>query len=139
MADREGNFIAISEIKTHEDPADNPLTPDIAEGQTLGERPGWIIRAADWVQLNLSPGRPAYWGLSFVLVVGFTFFYTFVTFQQQNLAENLQKQGGFIPGIRPGRPTQDYINRVLARITWGGSVVPRLCRGGPVLSNRVHS
>ncbi|MCY3921858.1 MAG: preprotein translocase subunit SecY [Chloroflexi bacterium] len=122
LADRAGNFIAVSEIKTHEDPVDNPLTPDIAEGQTLGERPGWIIRAADWVQLNLSPGRPAYWALSFVLVVGFTFFYTFVTFQQQNLAENLQKQGGFIPGIRPGRPTQDYINRVLARITWAGAL-----------------
>ena len=44
-----------------------------------------------------------------------------VVFQQQNLAENLQRQGGFIPGIRPGRPTQEYINRVLIRITWGGA------------------
>ena len=122
LDDLEGNFIAQSEIPTHLDPVDNPLTPAVAEGQTLGERPGWVIRAADWLQLNLSPGRPAYWALSFVLVVGFTFFYTFVTFQQQNLAENLQKQGGFIPGIRPGRPTQDYINRVLARITWAGAL-----------------
>ena len=57
-----------------------------------------------------------------MLVVAFTFFYTLITFQQQNLAENLQKQGGFIPGIRPGRPTQDYINRVLFRITWAGAL-----------------
>jgi preprotein translocase subunit SecY len=45
-----------------------------------------------------------------------------VVFQQQNLAENLQRQGGFIPGIRPGRPTQEYITRVLIRITWGGAI-----------------
>ena len=51
----------------------------------------------------------------------FTFFYTLVTYTQQNLAENLQKQGGFIPGIRPGRPTHDYITRVLVRITWAGA------------------
>ena len=122
LQDTQGNFIALTNIATHNDPPDDPLTPDIAEGQTLGERPGWIIRVADWVQLNFSPGRPLYWALSFVLVVAFTFFYTFVTFQQQNLAENLQKQGGFIPGIRPGRPTQDYINRVLSRITWAGAL-----------------
>jgi preprotein translocase subunit SecY len=57
----------------------------------------------------------------FIFVVLFTFFYTFVTFQQQNLAENLQKQGGFIPGIRPGAPTSQYITRVLIRITWAGA------------------
>jgi preprotein translocase subunit SecY len=52
----------------------------------------------------------------------FTFFDTMVIFQQQNLAENLQRQGGFVPGIRPGRPTEQYINRVLLRITWGGAL-----------------
>ncbi|MEX2372494.1 MAG: preprotein translocase subunit SecY, partial [Dehalococcoidia bacterium] len=62
------------------------------------------------------------WGGTFVLVVGFTFFYTMVVFSNQNLAENLQRQGGFIPGIRPGRPTQEYITRVLVRITWGGAL-----------------
>jgi preprotein translocase subunit SecY len=45
-----------------------------------------------------------------------------VIFQQQNLAENLQRQGGFIPGIRPGRPTAEYIMRVLIRITWAGAI-----------------
>jgi preprotein translocase subunit SecY len=58
----------------------------------------------------------------FVLVIVFAFFYTMVVFQQQNLAENLQKQGGFVPGIRPGRPTQEYILRVLVRITWAGAI-----------------
>ena len=52
----------------------------------------------------------------------FTFFYTLVMFQQQNLAENLQKNGGFIPGIRPGQPTQEYLNKVIVRVTWGGAI-----------------
>ena len=56
------------------------------------------------------------------MVVAFTFFYTMVVFQQQNLAENLQLNGGFIPGIRPGKPTQEYLNRVIVRITWGGAL-----------------
>jgi len=63
-----------------------------------------------------------YWLSYFLMTVGFTFFYTMVIFENQNLAENLQKQGGFIPGIRPGRPTQDYLTRVLNRVTMAGSV-----------------
>ena len=65
---------------------------------------------------------PVYWILFFVLVVAFTFFYAMVIFQQQSLAENLQKYGGFVPGIRPGKPTSDYLNRVLYRITWAGAL-----------------
>jgi preprotein translocase subunit SecY len=63
-----------------------------------------------------------YYIVVFVFVVLFTYFYTLVTYSQQNLAENLQKQGGFIPGIRPGKPTHDYITRVLVRITAAGAI-----------------
>jgi preprotein translocase subunit SecY len=83
---------------------------------------GWIASTAERLAAWLSPTSPFYWGGTFLLVVIFTFFYTMVTFQQQNLPENLQRQGGFIPGIRPGRPTADYITRVLVRITWGGAL-----------------
>ena len=65
---------------------------------------------------------PVFIGTIFLLVLVFTFFYTLVVFQQQNLAENLQKNGGFVPGIRPGRPTAEYIMRVLVRITWAGAI-----------------
>ena len=65
---------------------------------------------------------PVYWIFLFILVVVFAFFYTFIIFQQQNLPENLQRNGGFIPGIRPGAPTKAYLNRVIVRITWGGSL-----------------
>jgi len=63
-----------------------------------------------------------YWGLYFLLVIGFAFFYTFVMFQQQDLPGTLQRQGGFIPGIRPGKHTSDYLNQVIKRITWGGAL-----------------
>jgi preprotein translocase subunit SecY len=63
-----------------------------------------------------------YYFIVFLFVVLFTYFYTLVTYAQQNLAENLQKQGGFVPGIRPGKPTNDYIMRVLVRITAAGAI-----------------
>lgn len=69
-----------------------------------------------------NPSSFVYWILVFVLVVIFTFFYTLVVFQQQNLAENLQRNGGFVLGIRPGQPTQEYLNRVIVRITTGGAL-----------------
>jgi len=55
-------------------------------------------------------------------VLGFTYFYTDVMMQQQNLPENLQKQGGFIPGIRPGKPTEVFINSVVRRLTLVGAL-----------------
>jgi len=63
-----------------------------------------------------------YWGIYFLLAVGFAFFYTMVIFQQQDLPGVLQRQGGFIPGIRPGKHTTDYLNHVIMRITWGGAI-----------------
>jgi len=63
-----------------------------------------------------------YWGLYFILAVAFAFFYTMVIFQQQDLPNTLQRQGGFIPGIRPGKNTATYLNGVINRITWGGAL-----------------
>jgi len=63
-----------------------------------------------------------YWILYFVLVVALTYFYTDVIFRQQNLAETLQRQGGFIPGIRPGQRTAEYLHGVLQRITLVGAL-----------------
>lgn len=63
-----------------------------------------------------------YWIMMFLLVVGFTFFYTDVLMQQQNMADTLQKQGGFIPGIRPGQRTQEYLMAVSRRITLVGAL-----------------
>jgi preprotein translocase subunit SecY len=64
----------------------------------------------------------AYWATFFLLTVGFTFFYSDVMVGNQNLADNLQRQGGFIPGIRPGKRTEEYILRVTRRITLVGAL-----------------
>ena len=83
---------------------------------------GVLSRLALFLANALDPSAFGYWAAVFILVVVFTFFYTIVTFQQQDLAGNLQRNGGFIPGIRPGGPTRDYLMRVLVRITWGGAL-----------------
>ena len=99
--------------------------------------PTWTETVAQWIANFFNPsgllGGWPYWTLYFLLVVGFTFFYTLVIFEQQNLSDTLQKQGGFIPGIRPGRPTADYLNRVLGRITWGGAVFLGLVAVAPFI------
>jgi preprotein translocase subunit SecY len=69
-----------------------------------------------------SPSSPVYNLVYFVLVVGFTYFYTAVVFNPQKISENLQKNGGFIPGIRPGVSTANYLSFVLNRITLVGAV-----------------
>jgi preprotein translocase subunit SecY len=60
--------------------------------------------------------------LYFLLVIGFAFFYTMVIFEQMNLPQTLQQQSGFIPGVRPGKATADYLNGVIRRITFGGAL-----------------
>ncbi len=84
---------------------------------------GFIDNAANWLSNSFgSQTAFIYWFVYFLLVVGFTFFYTDVMVQQQNLPETLQRQGGFIPGIRPGKRTQDYIMSVVRRITLVGAI-----------------
>src|SRR5215813_9095677 len=74
------------------------------------------------VRLWLDSSNWYYWLIYGVLVAMFTFFYATVIWQQQNMADNLQKQGAFIPGIRPGLPTEIHLSKILHRITFGGAV-----------------
>jgi preprotein translocase subunit SecY len=88
-----------------------------------GEPPNF----ANTIQTWFSPNTPLpvglfYWVVYFLMVVAFTFFYTMVIFEQMDLARTLQRQGGFIPGVRPGKPTTDYLNNVINKITWGGAL-----------------
>jgi len=96
----------------------------------------WIQDVSNFIVDWFHPRSGPYMITVFLLVVVFTFFYTLVIFQQQNLAENLQKSGGFIPGIRPGRPTAEYIMRVLVRITWAGALFLGIVAIVPTLVTR---
>jgi preprotein translocase subunit SecY len=76
-----------------------------------------------WVDNNLARGdHPGYVATYFLLIIFFTYFYTAITFNPVDVADNMKKYGGFIPGIRPGRPTAEYLDHILTRITLPGSV-----------------
>ncbi len=84
-----------------------------------------------WIQNVVSalrPGNAVYELLFIALIVFFCYFYTAVTFNPADVADNMKKQGGYIPGIRPGKRTAEYIDKVLTRITLGGAVyVSAIC------------
>ncbi|MEA1959163.1 MAG: preprotein translocase subunit SecY [Chloroflexota bacterium] len=84
-----------------------------------------------------APASWFYWVMYFFFVVGFTFFYTMVIFQQQNLAETLQRQGAFVPGIRPGKATNQFLSRINNRITWGGAFFLALVAVSPFIIMKI--
>jgi len=85
-----------------------------------GQSPApWVI----WITNNLTQGdHPLYMAMYFFLIIGFTYFYVAITFNPEEVADNMKKYGGFIPGIRAGRPTAEYLDFVLTRITLPGSI-----------------
>jgi preprotein translocase subunit SecY len=87
----------------------------------------------------MSPSSWLY-NLSYVLlIIFFCYFYTAVTFRPEDVADNLKKQGAFVPGIRPGKKTADYINRVMSRITFGGALyVSAVCVLPTLLQTHMH-
>ncbi|MEE8413541.1 MAG: preprotein translocase subunit SecY [Dehalococcoidales bacterium] len=100
--------------------------------------PNFANTIVNW--FNPSASMPVglfYWGLYFLLTVGFAFFYTMVIFQQQDLSGTLQRQGGFVPGIRPGKQTADFFNQVIIRITWAGALFLAFIAVIPFLSREV--
>lgn len=79
----------------------------------------WITKVAEWIIVTFQ--NPWFYGiLFFLLVFGFTFFYASVVFRPDEMAENLQKQGAFVPGVRPGLPTQEYLSSVVKRLLFTG-------------------
>jgi preprotein translocase subunit SecY len=112
------------------------LLPGVVASYLVDSSVVWLGRAAQFVSKVFDSEGNIYWLLYFALVVGFTYFYTEIIFEQQNLAEMLQRQGGFVPGIRPGKPTAAYLSGVIRRITFAGAlflgliaILPFLVRG----------
>ncbi|MDN4605504.1 preprotein translocase subunit SecY [Paenibacillus sp. F6_3S_P_1C] len=83
----------------------------------------WADRAwAQWIGANLTTHKPLGMLLYVVMIFGFTFFYTFVQMNPQQMADNMKKNGGYIPGIRPGKATEKYLTRVMTRLTTAGAI-----------------
>ncbi|NJB69476.1 preprotein translocase subunit SecY [Desulfobaculum xiamenense] len=98
-------------------------------------RAEWVQEVSAW----FSPSSVLYNVLYIGMIVFFCFFYTAIIFDPKDIAENIRKQGGFIPGIRPGAKTHEYIDRVLSRITlWGACYISAVCVLPMLLISQMH-
>ncbi len=98
------------------------LFPPMVAQFFIHARTQWIANSAQWI-IDLFQGNQLFYGVTyFILVFAFTYFYTEVIFHPDQIAENLQKQGGFIPGIRPGRHTSEYLARTTHKIIFVGAL-----------------
>jgi preprotein translocase subunit SecY len=102
--------------------------PTIVANYFTGAPPDtWYHRAATWINGNFAPDTAnlpmaiTYNALYFLLTFGFTYFYTAITFETNDVADNLKRSSNFIPGIRPGRPTAGYLSAVMNRVTFAGA------------------
>ncbi len=115
----------------------------LAFPQTLsmvfGQDSGLARFVTNWLSTATLQGSIFYTLLSSVLIVFFTYFYTAITFNPVDVANNMKKQGGFIPGIRPGKPTVDYLNKVLNRITLAGGLFLALIAALPIVISAVFN
>jgi preprotein translocase subunit SecY len=93
------------------------LLPATIASFNAGKGPEWF----QWLTTQLSHGRPLFLIMYVSLIVFFAFFYTAIVFNPTETADNLRKYGGFVPGIRPGKNTADYLDYVLTRITVVGA------------------
>ena len=92
-----------------------PTTVAAFYGASVG---GWLQTVLTYI----GPGRPLYLTLYATMIIFFSFFYTSIIFNPVDISENLKKQGGFIPGVKPGARTAEYIDHVVSRITFPGAL-----------------
>ncbi len=110
------------------------LVPSLLSNYFLNSKVPALHAIATVLAANFSPNSILYNVVYFVLVVGFTYFYTAIIFNPKKIAEEIQKYGGFIPGIRPGNPTAHYLNYVLTRITLAGALFLGIIAIFPVIA-----
>jgi preprotein translocase subunit SecY len=90
--------------------------------------PNVVQRALQTIGVNLGPGQPVYVLLYAAMIIFFCFFYTALVFNSKETADNLKRSGAFVPGIRPGAHTAEYIDKVLTRLTlWGALYIAGVC------------
>src|SRR3989344_1907094 len=98
------------------------LVPSLISGALVSVNNEAIRGAGVWLAVNFNPNSIWYNATYFLLVFGFTYFYTAVQFDPQKISDDIKKRGGFIPGIRPGKATTDYLKKVITRLTTFGAI-----------------
>ncbi len=86
------------------------------------EQVAWVYYSLSWLSDQLMPGTLLYTILTLILIIFFSFFYTAITFNPKDVADNLKKSGTTVPGKQPGKKTEEYLEKILNRVTWGGAV-----------------
>lgn len=117
------------------------VMPSIVGRYLLQFNAPYVTGVASFLTTTFDPSRWSYHAIYFLLVMGFTYFYTAVTFNPDKISDEIKKYGGFIPGIRPGKQTADYLSYVLNRITLAGglflgavAILPSLVQGATGIS-----
>jgi preprotein translocase subunit SecY len=111
----------------------------LASYLAVGQNPvHWLRNLFTWLQTQLDPTNWIYPTLFFLLVFSFTYFYAEVLWEQQNMADNLRKQGAFIAGVRPGADTTSYLWKVLHRVTLGGALFLAAVAISPYILTATH-
>ena len=112
------------------------LIPSLLGGYLTQVSQPVISNIGKFLTAVFNPNHPLYNVMYFLLVIGFTYFYTALTFDPKKISQEIQKHGGFVPGIRPGTPTAQYLNYIITRITLAGAIFlgiiaifPTLARG----------
>jgi preprotein translocase subunit SecY len=118
------------------------LLPSLFANYMLTSRNASLVNVGQFITTWLDPNGWIYNVVYFLLVVGFTFFYTAVVFNPTKISDEIQKHGGFVPGVRPGKATASYLNYILTRLTLVGAVflgliavLPSLVRGVTGIEN----
>lgn len=99
----------------------------------------WLQNIGTFININMQMSSPAYLTMYFLLIIAFTYFYVSITFNPQQVAENIQKRGGFIPGIRPGKQTAEYLGQISHRLNLFGGLFIALVAVAPILIQRLLS
>lgn len=99
----------------------------------------WLKTVGQFLSTNFAPNSPLYLTMYFLFIVLFTYFYVSITFNPKQVAENIQKRGGYIPGIRPGTHTVEYISKISNRLNLFGGVFLALIALAPVFTQMLFS
>lgn len=113
--------------------------PNLLSSFLQQAKAGWAKAIGDFFSVYFAPNSTTYLVLYFLFIVAFTYFYVSITFNPKQVAENIQKRGGYIPGIRPGSQTVEYISKISNRLNLFGGVFLALIAVAPMLIGRVFS
>lgn len=113
--------------------------PSILAQFFANARTEWLKNAASFILENFQKTGPIYLTVYFLLIIGFTFFYTSITFQPDQVADNIQKRGGFVPGFRPGKQTAEHLAAVSNRLTLWGGIFVGFIAVSPMLIQQISS